>query len=70
MGQTTEMTPAALVRGADFVAEEGDPLSDTEGMERLTYPKGSTAYGMILGILSTAWYHLASLLIPGRRSSH
>ncbi len=70
MGQTTEMTPAALVRGADFVAEEGDPLSDTEGMERLTYPKGSTAYGMILGILSTAWYHLVSLLIPGRRSSH
>ena len=68
MGQTTEMTPAALVRGCEYVAEEGEPVSETAGMERLTYPKGTTAHGTLLTILCTTWYHLVSLLTPGRRT--
>ena len=64
MGQTTEMTPAALVRGCDYVPEDEEAAS---GMERLTYPKGTTAHGTLLTILCTAWYHVVSFVVPGRR---
>ena len=68
MGQTTEMTPAALARGCEYVAEDGDvPDPDGTGMQRLTYPKGLIGRGALLTLLSTAWFRIASLLIPGRR---
>jgi len=68
MGQTTEMTPAALARGCEYVAEDGDALHpDGTGVQRLTYPKGLIARGALLTLLSTVWFHIANFLIPGRR---
>ncbi len=66
MGQTTERTPAVLVRGCDYIAEDLDPSEDERCMERLTYPRGTAAPGVVLSVLCTLWYRLASLLVGGQ----
>ena len=67
MGQTTERTPAVVVRGCDYIAEDLDASEDERCMERLTYPRGTTTPGAILSVLCTLGYYLASLLVGGRR---
>jgi len=66
MGQTTEMTPATLIRGCEFVAEDPTDYVAGSGMSRLTYPKGSTGLGVVLTVFVTAWYRLLSLFLPRR----
>jgi coenzyme F420-0:L-glutamate ligase/coenzyme F420-1:gamma-L-glutamate ligase len=70
MGQTTEMTPAALVRGVAYrpePAEEG-----RRGMELLSYPRGAAVLGVLLSVLATVWYGIASTVTRplGRRRPH
>ncbi|MBN1857758.1 coenzyme F420-0:L-glutamate ligase [Candidatus Bipolaricaulota bacterium] len=68
MGQTTEMTPMALVRGCDYTPEEEDDFSSAERcMERLSYPQGTVVSGTLLTVLCTVWYHLVSFVVSGPR---
>ena len=67
MGQTTEMTPMAIVRGCNYIPEDEDAASGKQCMERLTYPRGAAASGTLLTILSTLWYHLVSFVVSGPR---
>ena len=67
MGQTTEMTPMALVRGCSYIPEHDDPASAGRCMERLTYPRGTAASGTLLTSLCTIWYYLVSFVISGPR---
>lgn len=67
MGQTTEMTPAVLVRGCNYIPEEDDSETSRMCMERLTYPRGTAFSGTMLTILCTIWYHFTSLVVGGRR---
>lgn len=60
MGQTTEMTPAVLVRGVAYLPERSE--DEGRGMASLTYPHGATALSTVLSVLATAWFHVASLL--------
>ncbi len=60
MGQTTEMTPAVLVRGVAYRPERAD--SDRPGMAQLSYPRGVGALGVFLTVLSTAYYFIAYAL--------
>ena len=60
MGQTTEMTPGVIVRGVRY--ERQTPPQEREGMEAVAYPHGTMAKAVVLSILATAWFHLASAL--------
>ncbi len=67
MGQTTEMTPAALVRGIAYRPERAD--AGRVGMQQLSYPRGVAALGVLLTVLATLWYGIAFLVtrLLGRR---
>ncbi len=60
MGQTTEMTPAVLVRGIAYCPERPDAKG--AGMRALTYPPGAMWRGTLLTVLATAGFHVASFL--------
>lgn len=60
MGQTTEMTPAVLVRGVAYRPERAG--EEGAGMRALTYPPGAMWRGTLLTILATAAFHVANLL--------
>ena len=59
MGQTTEMTPAVLVRGVTYEPERD--ADGGSGMQALTYPAGTMWRGAALCILATAWFKIVSL---------
>jgi coenzyme F420-0:L-glutamate ligase/coenzyme F420-1:gamma-L-glutamate ligase len=60
MGQTTEMTPAVLIRGVAYAPERVG--QETVGMHALTYPRGTMWRGVLLTLLATTGFKLASLL--------
>ncbi len=60
MGQTTEMTPAVLVRGVTYEPEKVG--QEGAEMQALTYPRGTMWRGVLLTLLATAGFKLASLL--------
>jgi coenzyme F420-0:L-glutamate ligase/coenzyme F420-1:gamma-L-glutamate ligase len=60
MGQTTEMTPAVLVRGVAYEPERS--TGDASGMEALTYPRGTLWRSAALTLLATVAFFLANLL--------
>ena len=60
MGQTVELTPAALVRGCKYTPEpEGEP---SPGMAVLAYPQGMSLRGGLLMVVCTLWFHILNLL--------
>lgn len=67
MGQTTEMTPAALIRGVAYRPERVE--ANRKGMQLLSYPRSVAALGGVLTVLATAWYGVAFVLTRplGRR---
>jgi len=60
MGQTTELTPAVLVRGLDHAAERTDEA--LSGMDALSYPRGVETKITALTVLATIGFRLANLL--------
>jgi coenzyme F420-0:L-glutamate ligase/coenzyme F420-1:gamma-L-glutamate ligase len=60
MGQTTERTPAVLVRGLDCVPERETDIED--GMRVLEYPPGVVWRAAMYVILATAWFRLVNVL--------
>jgi hypothetical protein len=60
MGQTTEMTPAVLVRGVTYEPEKAG--QEGAEMQALTYPKGTMWRGVLLTLLATAGFHVANFL--------
>ena len=58
MGQTTERTPAVLVRGVDYLPEP----EDEDGMEALAYPPGAQWRIALYTLLATVWFYLVDLL--------
>jgi len=58
MGQTTERTPAVLVRGVDYLPEP----EDEHGMEALAYPPGAQWRIVLYTIVATVWFHLVNLI--------
>jgi coenzyme F420-0:L-glutamate ligase/coenzyme F420-1:gamma-L-glutamate ligase len=68
MGQTTEMTPAALVRGVAYRPERIDTARP--GMAQLAYPRGTAVLAVLLTAVSTLLYQAAYLLTwPLKRRS-
>ena len=72
MGQTTEKTPAALIRGVEYLPERSDePLS---GMAALAYPSDSEWRMGVYTVWATLGFYLTNLLSfqrwpkKGRRS--
>lgn len=59
MGQTTELTPAALVRGLDYEPER--PEDEGLGMTILSYPASSTWRMVLCTLAATAAFKLANL---------
>jgi len=59
MGQTTERTPAVLVRGLHYEPERNEAMS---GMAAVEYPPGSELRIALYTILATLRFHLVSLL--------
>ncbi len=60
MGQTTEMTPAVLVRGIAYQPERA--AEDASSMEAVAYPRGTLWKATALTLLVTAWFFLANAL--------
>jgi len=68
MGQTTEMTPAALLRGIAHRPERTGTARS--GMAQLAYPRGTAVLAVLLMVLSTLLYQMAYLLTwPLKRRS-
>ncbi len=69
MGQTTELTPAALIRGVSYRSER---VEARRGMDLLSYPRGVGALGAALTVLATAGYAFAYVLTRplGRKRRH
>jgi F420-0:gamma-glutamyl ligase len=68
MGQTTEMTPAALLRGIAHRPERTGTARS--GMAQLAYPQGTAVLAVLLTVLSTLLYQMAYLLTwPLKRRS-
>lgn len=68
MGQTTEMTPAALLRGIAHRPERTGTARS--GMAQLAYPRGTAVLAVLLTALSTLLYQMAHLLTwPLKRRS-
>ncbi|MEW5825834.1 MAG: coenzyme F420-0:L-glutamate ligase [Candidatus Bipolaricaulota bacterium] len=59
MGQTTEMTPAAIVRGIATRPEREDPARP--GMAQLAYPRRTATLGVMLSAVATVLYQIAWL---------
>jgi coenzyme F420-0:L-glutamate ligase/coenzyme F420-1:gamma-L-glutamate ligase len=60
MGQTTERTPAVLVRGVEYAPEREEDVG--RGMDLLGYPAGAVWRIALYAIAATAWFRLVSLL--------
>lgn len=60
MGQTTEMRPAALVRG--LVYQPAAAGTENEGMRALQYPPGTLWRAVVLTLAVSLWFHIVSLL--------
>jgi len=60
MGQTTERTPAALVRGVDYAPEREKDAG--RGMDVLAYPPDAVWRAAVRVILATARFRLVNLL--------
>lgn len=58
MGQTTERSPAVVVRGVDYLPEP----EDEEGMAALAYPPGAQWRMAVYTIVATVWFHLVDLI--------
>jgi len=58
MGQTTEKTPAVLVRGVEYLPEP----EDEEGMAALAYPPGAQWRMAVYMIVATVWFRLVNLI--------
>lgn len=58
MGQTTERTPAVLVRGVEYLPEP----EDEPGMAALAYPPGSEWRMALYTIVATVWFRLVNLI--------
>jgi coenzyme F420-0:L-glutamate ligase/coenzyme F420-1:gamma-L-glutamate ligase len=68
MGQTTEMTPAALLRGVAHRPERTNTARS--GMAQLAYPRGTAILAVLLTALATLLYQMAYLLTwPLKRRS-
>jgi coenzyme F420-0:L-glutamate ligase/coenzyme F420-1:gamma-L-glutamate ligase len=68
MGQTTEMTPAALLRGIAHRPERTGTARS--GMAQLAYPRGTAVLAVLLTVFSTLLYQMAYLLTwPLKRRS-
>jgi len=59
MGQTTERTPAVLVRGVEYLPE---PEDNEGGMAALAYPPGAEWRMAAYTIVATIWFHLVNLI--------
>lgn len=64
MGQTTERTPAVLVRGMDYEPERGEDAG--RGMGVLGYPPGAGWRITLHTVAATAWFRLVNLLTFSR----
>ena len=60
MGQTTERTPAVLVRGLDYEPEREEDAG--RGMGILGYPPGAAWRITLHSVLATAWFRVVNLL--------
>lgn len=60
MGQTTERTPAVLVRGLDYAPEREEDAG--RGMGILGYPPGAAWRITLHAVLATAWFRIVNLL--------
>jgi coenzyme F420-0:L-glutamate ligase/coenzyme F420-1:gamma-L-glutamate ligase len=60
MGQTTELTPAVLIRGFEFPQERAEDAE--RGIESLGYPPGATWRIVLYTLAVTASFKLVSLL--------
>ncbi len=68
MGQTTEMTPAALIRGVTTRPERTD--TSRSGMAQLAYPKGTAGITVVLAVFWTLLYQIVlGLTWPLKRRS-
>ena len=59
MGQTVELTPAALIRGCDYRPEREDET--LRGMAAVAYPPGIIVRSVFLVLLATLWFYLVNL---------
>jgi len=60
MGQTTELTPVALIRGYGYSLEqEGE---GARGMQEVAYPPGVIVRSVFWVILATLWFYIVNLL--------
>jgi coenzyme F420-0:L-glutamate ligase/coenzyme F420-1:gamma-L-glutamate ligase len=60
MGQTTELTPVALIRGYGYSPEQED--AGWHGMQEVAYPPGVIARSVFWIILATLWFYLVNLV--------
>jgi len=60
MGQTTERTPAVLVRGLSYKPERPEDVG--RGMRTLSWPEDEQWRMVLYGALATAWFRVANLL--------
>ena len=63
MGQTTERTPAVVVRGVEYLPEP----EDEDGMAALAYPPGAEWRMALYTVLATLWFRLVDLITFQRR---
>ena len=59
MGQQTELTPAALIRGCAYRPEKED--DELRGMAAVAYPPGVIGRSVFLVLLATLWFYLVNL---------
>jgi coenzyme F420-0:L-glutamate ligase/coenzyme F420-1:gamma-L-glutamate ligase len=59
MGQTTELTPVALIRGYGYFPEQED--EGARGMQEIAYPPGVIARSAFWVILATLWFYIVNL---------